>query len=360
MSEVYPLGGTVKDQVIEKSGFLNKVGAANHVAPNATRILKAWGFDLDWLQPVHCETLQVWDAKGNHAHRKLPQQETKKHQRTLNVHDEWVLTHRVDLHNALRATAAQEVHGRKDAVAGEVLLEDGTKYTADLPRIVGAERGRVSTGQNCYRFLVPVHKMRDNPLTAGLLSRTGLNGVHVFATHDRRLVMYPCRKGELLNVAGICPSGPKTEAGNDASWLNAGSVSQLLETFRDFGEELRELCRLAEDVKLWRLASREPAPIFFRGKLALIGDTAHPMLPHQAQGAAQAFGDAAALAGAITADRTVDQIPQRLELYNNLRYAHAVTVMMMSRMSDLPHDMFAFTWPSDPIKEAAQVVQAAF
>ncbi|KAL4981260.1 hypothetical protein BDW68DRAFT_172684 [Aspergillus falconensis] len=236
-------------QVIEKSGFLNEVSAAIHVAPNATRILKAWGCDLDWRQPVHCETLQVWDAKGNHIRTPVV---TKEHQRTLDVHDEWVLTHRVDLHNALRATAAQEVDGRKvnirlsspvlsvDAEAGEVLIEGGTKYTADLivgaegihsrsvHEIVGAERARVSTGQNCYRFLIPVRKMRDNPPTANLLARTGLNGVHAFATQDRRLVMYPCRKGELFNVAGICPCGSKTEAGDESSWHNTGSASQLL------------------------------------------------------------------------------------------------------------------------------------
>ena len=97
----------------------------------------------------------------------------------------------------------------------------------------------------------------------------------------------------------------------------------------------------------------------------------------QGQGAAQAFEDAAALAGVMTADTTVDQIPRRLELYNELRYAHAVTVMMMSRINDerrgemldelrryvpnaeLPHEMFEFTWPSDPIKEAAHLVASA-
>lgn len=51
-------------QVLEKSGFLNEVGAAIHVAPNATRILKRWGCNLDWLNPVHCEKLQIWDANG--------------------------------------------------------------------------------------------------------------------------------------------------------------------------------------------------------------------------------------------------------------------------------------------------------
>ncbi|KAL4969013.1 uncharacterized protein BDV14DRAFT_196331 [Aspergillus stella-maris] len=384
--------------VIEKSGFLNEVGAAIHVAPNATRILKAWGCSLDWLQPVHCRTLQVWDAKGNHIRTPVV---TEEQQRALEINDEWMLTHRVDLHSALRATAAQEVDGRKidirlssrvlsvNAETGEVVLEDGTKNRADLvvgadgihsrsvQAIVGGDRGVISTGQNCYRFLVPVDKMQDNPLTAKLLEKIGLDGVHAFATQNRRLVIYPCREGKLLNVGGIYQAGSGTDGGNDASWHNAGDVSLLLETYSDFGEELKEMCRLAEDVKLWSLASRDPAPIFYRGKLALIGDAAHPMLPHQGQGAAQAFEDAAALAGVMTADTSVEQLPQRLELYNKLRYVHAVTVMMMSRINDerrgemldelrryvpgaeLPEDMFAYTWPSDPIKDAGRLVAEA-
>ncbi|KAJ0419056.1 FAD/NAD(P)-binding domain-containing protein [Aspergillus carlsbadensis] len=392
-------------QVLEKSSFLNEIGAAIHVAPNATRILKAWGCDLDWLSPVHCEKLQIWDAMGKLIRTPVV---TKEYQSSLGVHDEWVLTHRVDLHSALRATAAKVVDGRKiriqlaarvasvDAEAGEVLLEDGTKYTGDLivgadgihsrsvQAITGLERTSISTGQNCFRFLVPVSKMQENPLTANLLTKIGLDGVHVFAAHDRRLVLYPCRRGQLLNVAGIYPSDPGVDSVHDASWHNAGSVQELLDTFEGFSDELREMCRMAEDVKLWSLSSRDPAPTFVSGKLALIGDAAHPMLPHQGQGAAQAFEDGAAgltshpkpiLAGVLPESTRVEQLPQRLDLYNRLRYAHAVTVMMMSRTADERRDemldelrrfvpgavspgcMFAYTWASDPIGEAGRVVE---
>lgn len=216
--------------------------------------------------------------------------------------------------------------------------------------------------------------MQENPLTSSMLERIGLNGIHVFTTEDRRLVVYPSRGGLLLNCAGIYPPTSAEESGENNLWHNTGSVSQLVKTFRGFGEDLLEMCGMAEDVKLWSLASRDPTPTFVKGKLALIGDAAHPMLPHQGQGAAQAFEDAAALAGVLTADTTPEQLSQRLEMYNKLRYSHSVTVMIMSRTNEerraemldelrrfipdaeLPKDMFAFTWPSDPMTEAAQLV----
>lgn len=52
-------------QILEQSGFLNEVGAAIHMAPNATRILKDWGCNLENLQPVHCNKLRLWDHQGN-------------------------------------------------------------------------------------------------------------------------------------------------------------------------------------------------------------------------------------------------------------------------------------------------------
>ncbi|KAJ5767762.1 hypothetical protein N7533_000345 [Penicillium manginii] len=344
---------------------------------------------------------------------------TDDHRKNLNVYDEWVLTHRVDLHNALRSIAAKDIDGRKidvrlsspvisvvsrvrsifsgtvtdqvgskDAEKGEVMLGDGSKYVGDLVvgadgvhrqshsvrAIMGENRAIINTGQSCFRFLIPVEKMRDNPLTQSLLERIGLNGVHVFTTLDRRLIVYPCRDKRLLNCAGIYPPSSAEEIGGDASWHNAGSVSQLVNTFRGFGEDLLEMCGMAEDVKLWSLASRDPAPTFVKGKLALIGDAAHPMLPHQGQGAAQAFEDAAALAGVLTTNITPEQLSHRLDMYNKIRYSHAVTVMMMSRTNDerraemlhelhryvpsaeLPKDMFAFAWISDPVREAAQLV----
>lgn len=109
--------------------------------------------------------------------------------------------------------------------------------------VTGEESRKESTGQNCFRFLIPVSKVQDNELAASLLKNTGLDGLHAFTASDRRLVFYPCRQGQLLNVVGIHPSGGDTSA-KESSWLD--SLEHLFKTYKDFGPEIREKCRLGE------------------------------------------------------------------------------------------------------------------
>lgn len=120
--------------------------------------------------------------------------------------------------------------------------------------------------------------MQANPITRALLEKTGLDSLHVFVGPNRRIVMYPCRSGTLLNVAAFYPTIAGTGA-EDVSWHNEGNMDQLLSTYANFGEELRTLCGMAEDLKLWSLASRDPPPTSVKGNMALLGDAAHPTLP---------------------------------------------------------------------------------
>ncbi|KAL4747963.1 hypothetical protein BDW72DRAFT_162475 [Aspergillus terricola var. indicus] len=380
--------------VFEQSRFLHEVGAAIHVAPNASRILQSWGVDMEALQAVQCNAIRVWDAQGNFVSTTAAAKDYQEH---LKISEAWLLTHRVDLHNAMRAAATKEVNGRRvqirlssrimtvDAEAGAVTLDDGSVYTADLVigadgmhsktvrAVTGRDQKKQSTGQSCFRCLIPVSKLRGNPLTAPLLEKIGLDATHVFAGSDRRLVMYPCRAGTLLNVAGIHPSDAMART-EYSSWLDSGNLEDLLATYRDFCPELQEMCRQAEDVKLWSLASRQPPPTFVKGRLALLGDAAHPTLPHQGQGGAQSIEDGAALGALFVPDTTPAQVPQWLELYNKTRYDHSITVMIMSQKpnerraemldelrryvpdAQIPTDMIAFTWSSDPAAKARDLL----
>ncbi|CVL03724.1 related to salicylate 1-monooxygenase [Fusarium mangiferae] len=384
-------------EVFEQSRFLNEIGAAIHIAPNATRVLKSWDIDFAELQAVLCNAIKVYDHTGKLIFVPVKLEELQK---SIGTKDEWLLTHRVDLHSTLRKAATEntfagsiKIHTaskvvKADAETAEITLADGVKHKGDLligadgvhSKVVSAVAGRppvrISTKQNTFRFLVPIDKLMANPITGPFFGKLGFDCQHVFTTRDRRMVVYPCRNGKLLNIVAMHPA---EDAGLDSesSWLAGGRVEDLLDVYKDFGPELIEMCRIGEDLKLWSLATRDPPTKFYKGRTVLLGDAAHPMLPHQGQGGAQSFEDAAALGVLFPADTTLDDVPKRLELYNKLRYPRSVTVMFMSKINDerrgemmddlrkfvpdaeLPPNIFPYLWNNFVLDDAQKALAAA-
>lgn len=86
-------------------------------------------------------------------------------------------------------------------------------------------------------------KAQANSLTAALVAKTSVGGVHAFISLDRHFVIYPCRRRALLNVVAIHPAGSDEDVHvREESWLDSGNLDHLLETYSSFGQELQELC----------------------------------------------------------------------------------------------------------------------
>ncbi|QKD62904.2 uncharacterized protein FOBCDRAFT_246147 [Fusarium oxysporum Fo47] len=391
------LGGLGAAIAMARAGHNVEIGAAIHIAPNATRVLKSWDIDFAELQAVLCNAIKIYDHTGKLIFVPVKLEELQK---SIGTKDEWLLTHRVDLHSTLRKAATGKTFAgtikihtaskvvQADAATAEITLANSVKHKGDLligadgvhSKVVSAVAGsppvRVSTKQNTFRFLVPIDKLMANPITGPFFGKLGFDCQHVFTTRDRRMVVYPCRNGKLLNIVAMHPSD---DAGLDSesSWLAGGRVEELLDVYKEFGPELIEMCRIGEDLKLWSLATRDPPTKFWKGRTVLLGDAAHPMLPHQGQGGAQSFEDAAALGVLFPADTTVDDVPKRLELYNKLRYPRSVTVMFMSKINDerrgemmedlrkfvpdaeLPPNIFPYLWNNFVLDDAQKALAAA-
>ena len=107
-----------------------------------------------------------------------------------------------------------------------------------------------------------------------------------------------------------------------------GDTRDLLETFGDWAAPVPEILRRSTDVLQHRLYDRPPARRWTDGRVALLGDAAHPMLPFLGQGACQAIEDAVALGEAVC---THGAVPDALRAYEQARRKRAAMLVKRSR-----------------------------
>ncbi|EMR70490.1 putative salicylate protein [Eutypa lata UCREL1] len=279
-------GHSVK--IFERSRFAAEVGAALLITPNGERVLSRLGFDFKRARADDMLSFEVLDGV---TFKQLHRAEL------INAREEYgaplYTVHRVDMHNELlHLTSTLDLRlsskvAAADAEQGLIVLEDGTQHHADL--IIGAD---------------------------GLHSV--LRGV-VLGDQDAA----KSTPGQVQNFAGIHES-LHTE-GDDLKAL-------MLAEFGHYHPSLVHIINMAPDVTVWPLSYHDPLPIWTRGKVALLGDAAHPMLPFGAQGANQAIEDAGALGALFSNGESVADVPSRLRLFEQVRRLRASRVQSLSRV----------------------------
>ncbi|KAI1299107.1 hypothetical protein F5Y03DRAFT_386370 [Xylaria venustula] len=342
-------------ELCEQSRSVSETGAAVHLAPNANGILRRWG--------LFAETFGA-----NSADRVVERSFTGEIIRDVDLtalnkmwwQHPWQLVHRVELHNKLKETATSKAEPGIPAVirnaskvvdvdvnAGVVTLEDGTTVNADvvigadgvysrMRRFVNGEQQQppdlFSSGKAAFRFLLQRKIVLGDPLTAPLVEKD--NVLTVWFGADRRVVMYPCNHNETLNLVCIHPDGESHATRGDA-WDKQGSLEQVLRVYKDFDPALKALISKVDEsgLKVWQLLDMNPLPSWTRTKLALLGDAAHPFTPHQGQGAGQAIEDAAALGTVLPKGTRPSDVPERLRLYEKIRYKRAHMIQEYSRQA---------------------------
>ncbi|MBT0568821.1 FAD-dependent monooxygenase [Curvibacter sp. CHRR-16] len=293
-------------QVLEQASAFGEVGAGVQLGPNVTRVLQAWGLGQA-LDAVACrpERLVVRNALSGAELASLPLGSSAEKRYGA----PYVTIARPDLHSMLLAKAFELtqprlqtkfesiVHHRVDGVEYQ-LQDDATLHHADV--LVGADGvwSRVRqhllphllpqpTGHLAYRAMVP---QRDLP--AALRSQV----VTAWMGPAFHVVQYPVRGGDWLNVVAIVHGHLE---GDLQTWDHQANASELRARLAQTQAPLLDLLHAIDHWRLWPLYATPPmagAAHQAQGRLALLGDAAHPMRPYLAQGAGMAIEDAQQLA----------------------------------------------------------------
>ena len=286
--------------LLEQAEQFSEVGAGIQLGPNAVRVLHDWGLEAE-LRAVAAfpEALRVRDARSGAVLGRL----TLGAAMQQRYGQPYATIHRADLHRILLeqiqcqvdCRLRQRVQGfEQDAAGISLWTEDGAQYRADA--LLGcdglwsrvraqllADGKPVFGGDLAYRGLVRMSELppelRRNEVTAWLAP--GLHAVH-----------YPVCAGEWMNVVvvveGEIPPDPE-------SWDHAAQASQLRAVLGGVQRDFDRLLDAVPSWRLWPLNARLPMcgpHQHAQGRVALLGDAAHPTRPYLAQGAAMALEDA--------------------------------------------------------------------
>jgi salicylate hydroxylase len=351
-------GPNRKITILERSRLSTEIGATISLQPNAVRILQdAWGLNdlLEATSGMVDRGFRLYNVHGDRVNELSFQNNTK-------YGADRIMWHRQDLHSFLKKTATTGDNAASlrtsacvtecDPESGTITLEDGEKIEADLviaadgihsklrATVLGKETTARPTGLSAYRLMMPSKEIEQRAPAFAACVQPRDPYTSMIMAHDCRIIMGPARNGELYSVVGLVPDDQMNEDPDRAqSWVNAGDPKKMLSTFAEFPQWTKDMLHLAKDIGLWQLRDLDPLDSWVRGRVILIGDAAHAMLPTQGQGASQAIEDAEAL-GAFFSDidsrPSSGQVASVLDRVFKTRHARATLIQQFSRDSAKP------------------------
>ncbi|MGH3171332.1 MAG: FAD-dependent monooxygenase, partial [Trebonia sp.] len=186
------------------------------------------------------------------------------------------------------------------------------------------------TGKICYRAVVRLSSVHGEPADAAD-APDALN-TQWLGPHGT-IVLYPLRGTELVNVvAHYDDDGYRHE-----SWIAECDRSEVLERYAAWHPSVRRIFEAAQTWYKWALYDRDPIPRWTRGRVTLLGDAAHAMLPYLGQGACQAIEDGFVLSSALSASPG-DPVTA-LARYERTRRPRASRVVLTARERGLSNHL---------------------
>ena len=286
--------------VLEKSPKLGEIGAGIQIGPNAFHAFDYLGVgDEARAQAVYIDMLRLMDAMSGEEIIHIPLDEPFRKR----FGNPYAVVHRADLHGVL--LNACEANDRIELrVNSEVLgyQQNGTTVTAEIISgehmtgcaLIGADGLRSSirqrlvgdgepivSGHSTYRSVIPTEAMPED---------LRWNAATLWAGPKCHIVHYPLSGWKVFNlVVTYHNDAPEPVSGHPVP------IEEVRKGFAHITERARKIIEHGTDWRLWVLCDREPVDSWIDGRVALLGDAAHPMMQYYAQGACMAMEDAVCL-----------------------------------------------------------------
>jgi salicylate hydroxylase len=322
--------------VYEQAPALGEVGAGVYLTPNAVRQLERVG-----LGPA----VERWGARVGTKSQYLRHDGTPIAPVQVSDASGWSANfgmHRADLVDFLaaalpsgivrcghRAVGFEEADG-----AARVRFANGASAEGDV--VVGADGIHSEMRPHVFPPSEPV--FHGNVAYRGLVARERLpdwpmDRWEMWAGPAKHFLVFPVRHGEMVNYVGFVPA----DAAMKESWSAAGDADELRREFEGWDPRIGTVLAQVEKCFRWAMYDREPLPVWSKGRLTLLGDAAHPMLPHLGQGANQSIEDGMALA-TILSRAEKSAVPAALAAYERLRRERVAEVQLGARKHGLRVD----------------------
>jgi salicylate hydroxylase/6-hydroxynicotinate 3-monooxygenase len=318
--------------VFEQASRFGRIGAGIQMMPNSMKVLRGIGIEERLRQVAFSPYSHLnRDGYSGEVLRELPMPDDL-------YGAPYLCMHRADLHDALASVLPPEIiHLNKrltglEQAGGPVTLSfaDGTRTTADA--VIGADGVHSLVRDLVVGPDAPVHKGRiayRAVFRADLMGGFDIGPSRVkWWGSDRHIVIYYTSraKSELYFV---------TSVPEDASWMTKeswsakGDVKELRAAYESFHQDVRNVLDACPDCHKWAILEREPLPTWSAGRVVLLGDSAHPMTPYMAQGAATSIEDAAVLSRCI-ADMKGNDIEGAFKRYEAHRKPRTSVIQAIS------------------------------